>query len=451
MGHDDSAAPSSIDARIQAAIERLGPLPVLDRTVRQICALADDAGSSAEELIATIENDEGFAANLLRFANSAVVARPIRSKTIRQALVLVGRRRLGQLALETATYRYLERASGNGKTSRGQLHAHAVAVAACASAAAERSGASIETAHLAGLLHDVGKLVLPLVFGEAAVEEISLAYPSGARRAAAERAAFGVDHAHVGAMYAGGSALPEDVYDAIAFHHGGASGDEVPSREAACVQLADQVVCMMAGAEPDLGLLGAALAMLGLSESFLDELAEQAAPQPTPLASPLADRVQELERIAFVDALTGVSSRRAWLERVQERITGGATGSVMICDVDRLKQVNDTHGHASGDRVLIATARVLARHGFAGRLGGDEFALWFDGGANDAEQVARSIVEDAEKSTTGTAAQSGGTSVSIGIAEAPRHGTDVGDLLAIADAALYEAKAAGRRRARIAA
>ena len=241
---------AALDARIHAELERLGPLPVLDRTVRQICALADDPESSATELIATIEHDEGFAANLLRFANSAVMARPIRAKTIRQALAMVGRRRLGQIALETATYRYLERAPGSGRASRGQMHAHAVAVAACAAAAAERSGASIETAHLAGLLHDIGKVVLPLVFGEDAVDEIALAYPSDAQRAAREREVLGVDHAYVGALYASRSEVPDDVFHAIAAHHGGATGCELPSAEAACVQLTDQVVGMIGGPTP---------------------------------------------------------------------------------------------------------------------------------------------------------------------------------------------------------
>ena len=418
------------------------------------------------QLIATIEHDEGFAANLLRFANSAAMVRPIRAKTIRQALAMVGRRRLGQIALESATYRYLERAPGSGRASRGQMHAHAVAVASCAAAAAERSGASIETAHLAGLLHDIGKIVLPLVFGEKATEEIAIAYPSGAQRAARERELLGADHAYVGALYAGRSEVPDEVFHAIAAHHGGASGCEVPSAEAACVQLANQVVGMIAGAEADDQLIKAALALLGLPDGVLDELAQDAAPQAARTASPLAERGQELERIAFVDALTGISNRQHWLQDVQVRISAGSPGTIMICDVDHLKQINDTHGHAAGDIVLIETARVLARRGFAGRLGGarvlarrgfagrlggDEFALWLDHGAGKPKQVADAIVREVAASLVGTSAAAHASSVSIGIALTPRHGVDIGSLLAVADAALYEAKAAGRHNARLAA
>jgi diguanylate cyclase (GGDEF)-like protein/putative nucleotidyltransferase with HDIG domain len=451
IGNEQTAIDPVLEARIHEQLERLGPLPVLDRTVRRICALADDSESSATELTAAIEHDESFAANLLRFANSAALARPVRARTIRHALTMVGRRRLGQIALETATYRYLERVPGGGRASRGQLHAHAVAVATCAAATAERSGASVETAHLAGLLHDIGKIVLPLVFGEEAVELIALEYPGGAQRAARERVVLGIDHAYVGALYASRSEVTDDVFDAIAAHHGGVTGTEVPSAEAACVQLADQVVGMIAGAEPDVELVQAALALLGLPESALDELAQDAAPQAARPLSPLAERVQELERIAFVDALTGIGSRRAWLDDVERRLAAGATGAVLICDVDHLKLINDTHGHATGDVVLIETARALASRGFAGRLGGDEFALWVDGGVRDAQAVADAIVQAVITSITAVGSVPVPASVSIGIAVTPHHGTAVSELLAIADAALYDAKAAGRRSARLAA
>ena len=79
-----------------------------------------------------IESDEAFAANLLRYANSAANARPIRARTIRQAVTLLGRRALVRIALEAATYRFLERFPGGAHLSRGQLHVHAVTVAAYA-------------------------------------------------------------------------------------------------------------------------------------------------------------------------------------------------------------------------------------------------------------------------------------------------------------------------------
>src|SRR3954447_21769458 len=156
---------------IAGAIDDLAEFPVLDATVLRIIALCDDEESTAADLVDALEQDATFAANLLRFSNSAARAHPIRAKTIRQAVMLVGRRALRRLALEAATYRFLERARGNGRASCGQLHLHAITVALGSAVCAEESGVSADIVHLAGLLHDVGKLVLPAVFGADVCDE----------------------------------------------------------------------------------------------------------------------------------------------------------------------------------------------------------------------------------------------------------------------------------------
>ncbi len=63
---------------------QIGELPVLDRTVQRVLALCRDQHSSTNDLVTTLEGDASFAANLLRFANSAHAARPVRVRTIRQ-------------------------------------------------------------------------------------------------------------------------------------------------------------------------------------------------------------------------------------------------------------------------------------------------------------------------------------------------------------------------------
>src|SRR4051812_14989459 len=232
--------------RVERAIEELGPLPVLTGTVAAVRALASDTESSTEELVATIEQDEAFAANVLRVANSAWATRRMPTKTIRQAVMLVGRAELIRLALAARTYQFLEQAKGAGRVSRGQMHLHALAVASYAGAAAERSGADVDVAYLAGLLHDVGKLVLPLAFGEDEIDAIAMEHPTGVRRAQLELARLGVDHGFAGALLADRSSAGGEVFEAIAFHHGGRSCDESPSPEAACVQIANCLAGMLA-------------------------------------------------------------------------------------------------------------------------------------------------------------------------------------------------------------
>ncbi|HEX5782144.1 MAG TPA: HDOD domain-containing protein, partial [Solirubrobacteraceae bacterium] len=196
---------------LDEAVERLGRLPVLSATVRRVKAIADTEDAGIGEMVAALEADQGLAADLLRYANSAACARPLRARSIRAAVTLVGRRAIAQLALEAATYRFFQRAPGSGGRSIGHLHLHAAAVAGTAQAIAERTGAAADVAHLGGLLHDVGKLVMPLAFGDERLDAIAAEHPAGSLRAAAERRELGVDHAEAGARVARASTIEESV------------------------------------------------------------------------------------------------------------------------------------------------------------------------------------------------------------------------------------------------
>src|SRR3954447_15809821 len=440
-----------VEWRLRRAVDRLSPMPVLQGTVVEVRRLAEDPDASTEAVVSAIERDEAFAANVLRFANSASAARPIRARTVRQAVTLAGRRIISQLAVEAATYRFLERVPGTGRASRGQLHVHAITTAAIGIGAAQRAGAAIDAVHLAALLHDVGKLVMPLAFGEEALEEIAAEAEAGSARAALERDRLGVAHAHAGALLVEASNIPEDIAESVRFHHGGRSGQESPTVEAACVQLANAVAGLLAGAPPDDELVHVALTRAGLEFGVLDELAELAVPAVAPtLQGSLAARVQELERLATVDDLTGLANRRHWLGEVRSRLQAGDAGGVLICDVDNFKAINDRHGHRVGDLVLSEAAGVLARHGFAGRLGGDEFAVWVRGGDTEALAAAEAIIRDMDSDVLAGGEGPGTAGLSIRAALAPRDGTAVTPLLEPAGGALYRAKAAGRRRAHLA-
>jgi putative nucleotidyltransferase with HDIG domain len=300
---------------VAGAIDDLAEFPVLDATVLRVIALCDDQDSTAADLVDALEQDATFAANLLRFANSAARSHPIRAKTIRQAVMLVGRRALRRLALEAATFRFLERCRGNGRASCGQLHLHAITVALGAAACAEEARIPGDTIHLAGLLHDVGKLVLPEVFGEEACDAVARDFPAGAERVLAERERFGIDHAQCGALLAERWGLPAEVASIIAWHHGGPTGVGAPNPDIACVQLSDNVAGMLAGVEADHALLEVALDRVGLTSDVLDVLAdEMTQTDQRGEAGRLAQRVAELERLSQTDDLTGLANRRHWLQ-----------------------------------------------------------------------------------------------------------------------------------------
>jgi diguanylate cyclase len=175
----------------------------------------------------------------------------------------------------------------------------------------------------------------------------------------------------------------------------------------------------------------------------------------------LRERLAETQRQALADPLTELPNRRAFEAALADGLAAcgeGNTLSVAFVDLDHFKAVNDTHGHAAGDRVLKHVAGLLAQlsgdNCHVARHGGEEFALVFAGvNASEAHSrldEARMALSDAVLLNRETAQPIGRLSFSAGIAQY-HAGETSSRLLARADAALYEAKANGRDQLRIAA
>jgi diguanylate cyclase (GGDEF)-like protein len=166
---------------------------------------------------------------------------------------------------------------------------------------------------------------------------------------------------------------------------------------------------------------------------------------------------EELRHQAYHDPLTGLANRALFAERVEEQLVAPRDGLrtvVLFLDLDDFKIVNDTLGHAAGDRLLAAVAdRIrgcVRSDDLAARLGGDEFAVLLtdDVELDRALSVARRIIDALQVSfpIQGQEISIGG---SIGIAVARGLGEHADELLRNADVAMYTAKAAGKRRAAV--
>ena len=166
----------------------------------------------------------------------------------------------------------------------------------------------------------------------------------------------------------------------------------------------------------------------------------------------------ELERLAGVDPLTGIGNRRTFDDAVdhelRRRRRTGRPLSVALIDVDFLKQVNDRSGHGAGDLALQFLAQVMKRSARAidtpARIGGDEFALLLPDSGSDAAVAALERIRRDLRLLTDADERISGISVSVGIASATPDTDNADALFRIADAALYEAKADGRNRIRVA-
>jgi diguanylate cyclase (GGDEF)-like protein len=158
----------------------------------------------------------------------------------------------------------------------------------------------------------------------------------------------------------------------------------------------------------------------------------------------------ELWALATVDTLTGVRTRRAFIDEARRALACGGQPVLMMLDLDRFKQVNDRHGHASGDRVLQRFARLLRdecpRGAVIGRYGGEEFCLMLAGvGPQAGIALAQRLCDTVRATPFGLAVPDVPVTVSIGLASTP-DGATLEELLIAADRRLYRAKATGRDR-----
>ena len=162
-----------------------------------------------------------------------------------------------------------------------------------------------------------------------------------------------------------------------------------------------------------------------------------------------AELFSRVSRLAYEDTLTGLPNRRAVEERLDRALErsarAGTPVSLLLCDLDGLKRINDGQGHEAGDRALRNVAETLVRCAarlpgtFVARLAGDEFSvLMEERGLDEALSLGRGVIEDLADGT--------GESISFGAASTVGAKENAAQLLGNADAALYVAKRRGGAR-----
>lgn len=202
-------------------------------------------------------------------------------------------------------------------------------------------------------------------------------------------------------------------------------------------------------------LLGAVvLACLGRSRAcdaaqldFLQDVAQQVA-----LGMENARLFSTLSQMASTDELTRLANRRRFTESLRMEMArmrrSEAPLTLIMADADHLKAINDAHGHPAGDAAIRHVADAIRKGGretdMAARLGGDEFALLLPGtDAVGAVKAAERIRKALASSTIPTV---GRVTVSMGVATAPEDAAEEEELVRVADARLYAAKARGRNQ-----
>ncbi|MFZ7125711.1 MAG: HDOD domain-containing protein [Desulfobacterales bacterium] len=232
-------------ADLTAVMKQVDAFPGFPGSVTRLLRVLDDPEAPMDRIENILKLDAGLTANILKLSNSAYFGFQSRIGSVRKAVTLLGARRLRQLVLATCLNAFMDRPIPGYDLPSGELWRHSIAVSVAAEGLARelalRNDGEIFTA---GLLHDIGKLVLGgfVRDGLGLIENLTA---SGLSFEAAERMALGADHAEVGARLLGNWSFPAELVHAVRWHHEPDRAEE--AMLATDVVHAANTMCMMIG------------------------------------------------------------------------------------------------------------------------------------------------------------------------------------------------------------
>jgi len=226
-------------------IARLNAFPTMPGAAVKIFKLLEDSDTSASQIEELLRYEPGLTANILKLTNSAYFGLPCKVGSVRQAVVLLGWKRVVQLVMVSSVGAMMDKSVPGYDLPPGELWRHSIAVSVTAEELAkELKLPAVEEIFTAALLHDLGKLVLGSFVNEdlkkienIASKEISFEV--------AERMVLGIDHAEIGSQILKKWSFPPELVRAIRWHHAPDSADET-STVGDIVHVAN-VLCLMIG------------------------------------------------------------------------------------------------------------------------------------------------------------------------------------------------------------
>ncbi len=495
-----------MNAEIQKNIERCQSLPTLPAVAIEVLQLSQKGDFSLADMGKVVQKDPAMAAKILKVANSPLFALRREVTTGSQAVVWLGLQSVRTLALSFSLVRGL-RKQDKGGFDHFKYWRRSILSALVARELAVRKGlVNWEEVFLGALLQDIGMLILHSAFGERYGKLLQESQGSHVILVDQEKQELACDHADVGLWMARKWTLPEVLCQLIgsshtksrvhdshpeiceAIHCIAVSGlvadiwvEDDPAYATSVARswvselfeeddtFFEKLLAGVAELIPETGALfdvelGApeqvlsildqareTLVLLSLQNTQRIQVAEQAIDH-------LEQRTRALEDQNQRDGLTGLYNR-VWMDQSMDRTFMRASHqgqhlSVMFCDIDHFKSVNDNYGHSMGDEVLKRVAGLLQSavrcSDSAVRYGGEEFVLVLPNTNLEAAMMVAERIRAGVEQLPITL-KDGRTlriTISLGVAtHSPSTSfTSSGVLLETADEALYRAKRSGRNR-----
>jgi HD-like signal output (HDOD) protein len=232
--------------RVAQIIAQAPPLPPLPATSIRLSELLSDPSGSVGDIAQVLQYDQGATAKLLRLCNSAYLGFPEKVTSVRDAIVRLGTSMVFQLILVSSSRPMLKRKAKGYALPAGALWRQAVGTAILAQRICRlqmRSAAG--AAFTAGLLLDIGKLVLCHSVGREYEKLLEAAHEGEVGFEEAERRVLGVSHSEIGAALAEQWSLPAEIVSCIRHHHDPAAAPEEHRDPVTIVHLADAIAMLM--------------------------------------------------------------------------------------------------------------------------------------------------------------------------------------------------------------
>jgi len=240
---DIDVARSTMHPTIVQLVEEVRDLPMsMSETLPAVIEACDNADTSVNDLTALISSDQSLVAMLLKLANSAYYGYARRIETLPEAIVLLGFSTIKSLAITATTMNLLFQSQDELSEVRHEIWSHSLGVGVAARALARKRGnIHPEKAFVAGLLHDLGMIILSVYRKDEFLEILAMAQDCGWTYEAAEAEVLGFSHADLGAQVAEAWSFPATHCEAIRCHHNPSSATLQPGL-AQVAHLADWMV-----------------------------------------------------------------------------------------------------------------------------------------------------------------------------------------------------------------
>lgn len=232
-------APAHIEERLKRIADEVVGLPTLPPMLARMNQLMMDPGASAADVAKLLSSDPALASKVLRVVNSAFYGLANRVATVTHAIVILGFNTIRNIVLGSSIFEQFKGDSG-GLFDRTQFWKHSIACGAAARALGRRLGQQhIEELFVAGLLHDIGKVVEDQHLHEQFVQALTIARDRDCLLVAAEEQVLGVTHAEVGALLLGKWNLSKGMVEVVRCHHNPSVAAEGTRTATAIVHFAD--------------------------------------------------------------------------------------------------------------------------------------------------------------------------------------------------------------------